>query len=723
MKPILVFCLVLVSLTSQGQNKLSPSARFFQAELQPLMHPKTGELLEMNRHLVETYDLYTDKGNWYIGALLLMTESGQRSFLESKGVVVNVEMDRIYSVRIPVQYFKTVMELDEVLYIEAASQVEPELERSRYSVRADSVHAGAGGLNMPYTGKGVIIAIIDWGFDYTHPVFFDSTGQLRISRAWDQNKNSGPAPNGFNFGTEYVGQDALMAAKEDTLYVFGPGSHGTHVGGIAGGTGAGTKHKGIAPGAELIFISLKRDDPSFVDAISYVSRYADAVNKPFVVNMSFGGHNDPHDGSTLRNWALDILAGKGKVFVASAGNNGGNQFHIREDFETKDTLLTEITFNTGLDDYWGETVSAWAEPGKSFSISLMLANSQNQVVFESAVYATKDHSSTDDTIYANAGDTLILRLVTEDNNTLNGKPNMLLEVRKLGTKKLILKVAGSGKTHFWHVNRLNARVTNWGQKFGSSFPGCVLGNDEYGIGGPQAISKEVITVAAHRGEYPAPGGGENGGQLSSFSSKGPTADERRKPDISGPGQDVCSSVNSYDPNPGPVVETITKDGRDYTFVRYSGTSMSGPAVAGVVALMLEANPNLTAREVKDILRITARLDIHTGTISGESDLLWGWGKADALAAVKMAELKLGNREFTEVPSLYWYPNPVTERKIHLESQEDLVVTVYDMQGKKVMTSEVKAGTNELDLGTLSPGIYVLEWSAGQRSGFDKLIVP
>src|SRR5690606_28301109 len=150
-----------------------------------------------------------------------------------------------------------------------------------------------------------IIAVIDWGFDYTHPTFYDSTlTDLRLVRAWDQNKLSGPAPEGFSFGTEYKGKDELLAAGDDTLYVFGPGSHGTHVAGIAGGTGGGSVHVGAAPEAELIFISLRRDAPSFTDALQYVTNYAESVNKPYVINMSFGSHLGPHDGSYLKNVAI-----------------------------------------------------------------------------------------------------------------------------------------------------------------------------------------------------------------------------------------------------------------------------------------------------------------------------------------------------------------------------------------------------------------------------------
>ena len=90
------------------------------------------------------------------------------------------------------------------------------LYRAAIDGRVDSVRAG---INLPqeFTGQGVIIGVTDWGFDYTHPVFYDTNMQnYRVLRAWDQFKTSGPAPEGYNYGTEYVGREALLAAQCDT---------------------------------------------------------------------------------------------------------------------------------------------------------------------------------------------------------------------------------------------------------------------------------------------------------------------------------------------------------------------------------------------------------------------------------------------------------------------------------------------------------------------------
>jgi hypothetical protein len=107
--------------------------------------------------------------------------------------------------------------------------------------------------------------------------------------------------------------------------------------------------------------------------------------------------------------------------------------------------------------------------------------------------------------------------------------------------------------------------------------------------------------------------------IASFSSRGPTgcnvpADRKIKPEVSAPGVDVYSSV------PGGGYQS-----------GWSGTSMAGPHVAGIVGLLREANPNLGVDEIKQILMETAR---DEGT-AGE-DNTYGWGFVDAYEAVVMA---------------------------------------------------------------------------------------
>jgi serine protease AprX len=104
--------------------------------------------------------------------------------------------------------------------------------------------------------------------------------------------------------------------------------------------------------------------------------------------------------------------------------------------------------------------------------------------------------------------------------------------------------------------------------------------------------------------------------IADYSSRGPRKDGGLKPDISAPGSDIV----------GAKAEQIgsASDG----LVRMWGTSMAAPHVAGVCALILEANPNLSPLEIKQALLGTAE---DKGSVGWDAD--YGWGEIDAFKAL------------------------------------------------------------------------------------------
>lgn len=188
-------------------------------------------------------------------------------------------------------------------YADIGENLELEVSNARAQTNTNSVHLGSG-LSQSYTGNGVIVGIIDVGFDYTHPNFKDSNGNLRISRVWERTNNSGSPPTslGFSYGSQFIGSSAIL----NELYDRTNDSHGTHVAGIAAGTGTGSVNqlKGMAPNAEIVLVSgyntVISTDNNYIDAINYIKNYANSVNKPVVINMSFGTGLGPHDGTTVQ---------------------------------------------------------------------------------------------------------------------------------------------------------------------------------------------------------------------------------------------------------------------------------------------------------------------------------------------------------------------------------------------------------------------------------------
>ena len=714
-----------ITFTTFSQVATDVSTKFFLDAL------KTENPDRPTQHFSVNYDLIKLNGEHYVGALAKVNDKINEDDLNNLDIITATKLKDLWTLRVPLKSIPNLMSIKGIDYIEISSEISPSLDRSLASTRVDSVHQGLGGLDRAYFGKGVIIAIIDWGFDYTHPNFYDtSLTNLRLSRAWDQNKLSGPAPNGYNFGTEYVGTTQLLDAKEDTLYVFGPGSHGTHVAGIAGGSGSGVINFGAAPESELIFISLRRDAPSLIDAFSYITNYAAAKNMPYVVNMSFGSHLGPHDGSSLKNYGIDILNGPGKIFVGSAGNNGNNNFHFDRDFsQNPDTVATVVNFDNSIDDSFGQTMTMWGSAHSNFSASILLVDNINQLIYETPFFHSQDEPSLDE-IYVFGNDTLHIKMQSVAQHFMNNKPNIRFEVRNTSNHKVVLKFhSEDSHVHLWNNVRMNSRYTNWGMNLTANYPNGVTGNSDYGLGEPAGVGKNVITVGSYLAESYINETTFQYGNLSGFSSKGPTVDGRTKPDISSTGQSVLSSVNSYDiSNQTGFVEEVEFNGKTYGFKRFSGTSMSGPMVAGIVALMLEAHPTLSATDAKEIIRKTARLDIRTGDIDPNVGTLnWGWGKANALAAI-LAAKTLSNLPHYELKETFFnvYPNPASDEvTIELDDiySTDLKLVIYNFEGQLIKEEKLQHATQmKIDVSGLPNGMYIFQLQANQSISMKKVSI-
>ena len=225
------------------------------------------------------------------------------------------------------------------------------------------------------TGKGVIVAIIDTGIDYTHPMFIvpgSSPRKTRIRRIWDQGLTPAAVSDcppvqllasAHTYGVEYDRHEIDAALNGGTPLAHRDcDGHGTHVAGIAaGGTNfplfGDASKVGIAPEADIIAVKLL-DNPDklfyrltdgtvgpevseamkFRDAILYCLRTARDVfnDQPVVINLSFGYLEHPGDALDDEARFLDALldpkasAGsfhfpKRAVVVKSMGNEGNQR--------------------------------------------------------------------------------------------------------------------------------------------------------------------------------------------------------------------------------------------------------------------------------------------------------------------------------------------------------------------------------------------------------------
>ena len=664
---------------------------------------------QSNSELTELYPVYEFNGINYVSIIAKVNSSYHKSDLESQNVMVGSKINDILSLKWPLESISDVLTCNQFSYVKVAGKVKPLLNKVPAATRADSVWMGYG-LPQGYTGKDVIIGITDWGFDYSHPMFYDTLLQeTRILAAWDQFKTSGPAPTGYSYGTEYDNPTDLISAGADTANIYSYATHGSHVAGIAGGSGAGTPYRGIGFESEFLFTTFLVDEGAVLDAWEWMNNKAIAEGKRLVINMSWGlYHMDAIDGTSIISQALDAYSAQNVVFVTSGGNNGDTPFHIKKNY-SGDILKSRINFysNPGLGTVWGQSVHMWGETGNEISSAIQILDLSNQVLDQSPWYNTTTTTNyVDSFIVAPATtDTIWFNLSADELYPTNNRPQMRLRVKypPSGYKVVLLSTAPTGTVHYWNVTELTNDVGNWGMSFASLGAGYTAGDDNYGIGTP-ACTHSAITVAAYSAEYYTMTGVEVGGQLASFSSIGPLMTDSLKPDIAAPGVSVRSSISSYTDAAYTAVTSVDFNGRTYPFAAFSGTSMSSPATAGVVTLILDANPYLSPEQVKQILIATARKDDDTGVIPSFGSPIWGWGKVNAYAAVQLALNTVGITELNHAVSWNVFPNPANDVLSVSGLNAPTEAMIIDLQGKVVHAELIDNSTN---VSALESGVYFL----------------
>ena len=671
------------------------------------------------------YPVYTFSNGLYLSMLGQLNAHPHWQEMLSQGVIRGSITGRVATIKVPLRLLAEIDFSSVFSYLEMAERVVPDLNNVVVDVHADSVQNGWG-LSSSFTGNDVLIGITDWGFDYTHPMFYDTLYQAtRIIAAWDQYKNVGDHPSGFSYGVEYDTPEELLAAQSDTANIYSYSTHGTHVAGIAGGSGATLPYRGLAPEAGFLFTTFLVDNASVLDAWNWMKGIATSQNKRLVVNMSWGLHYvGTLDGNSLLSQAIDQLSDEGVVFVTSGGNNGDVNFHIKKSFNN-DAMISRVEFYpySANASMWGESISMWGEENHPFSAGISVHNNLNVLLDATPLYSTANVQSYLDSMIIIGVDTIFFNLATDASHPLNNRPHMRLRVKNTNTnlKVMINASAVDGTVHFWNVVELDNGVGNWGQEFQAFGTLGIGGDSQYGIAEP-ACASSAIAVAAYSASYINVIGTPTGGQIATFTSTGPLITEVMKPDIAAPGVNVISSISSFTDASYVAVSSTTFNAIVYDFAKFSGTSMSSPCVAGVVALMLDANPLLSPAQVKQIIQATARLDNYTGTIVAPGHARWGMGKINAMQAVIMSLETVGlGIDNTEMIDMLLSPNPASHHVNFTFNayQTPLTVFAIDLSGKRtaLTTSE-----NRAEISVLASGYYVIEVNTVDGTARRSLIV-
>lgn len=578
--------------------------------------------MKLDKHLV-----VTSKGAQTMYSCIIYTKEPEK--LKADGFIIQSQLPAFSTALVTIEDIERLMQLPYVTSVMAPEFDELHNDVSRAQSGASLLQDGVFN-NTAYNGTGVLVGIYDTGIDWKHPDFRKANDQTksRIVSIWDQTLTAQAgetAPVGFSTGVEYTRaqiEDELDGTPTGFVRENDINGHGTHVSGTAAGNGAAfadKRHKGFSSDADIVFV--KGGNGSFpttntINALTYFKNVATALNKPIVVNMSIGGQSSAHDGTSSHEVAVNSFttSGAGRVVVISAGNDYGANLHRKVDIAA------------GAAQTYNFTVASNTSAASVFSF-IMYANDNTPVT---AKLTTPDGQQYTQNVSTNTAHTIlgggltatmynywsndnnkryVQLVVTRTSGTTNVQGNYSLEITNNGTQQIT--------AHGWLYSQgVQTTLQN--------------GDNEYIVGSPGNASN-AITVASYMGRASWYSGASGyftltpQESISSFSAQGPRVDGVQKPDIAGSGQNVISS-RSADSAPG---STDIIAGTNY-YVKNQGTSMSSPGVAGAVGLLLQANPSLTAAQVKARLTSNARMDGATGTVP---NMRWGYGKLDIYKAV------------------------------------------------------------------------------------------
>ena len=621
-------------------------------------------------------------GREMVDAFIAIDDMSAIGQLQKAGVVVNCCFVGFVTAQIPIDDLIGISEMPCVRDIEISRKMTLCTDSTLNVTHAGMVIDGINnGLPQSYDGSGVILATLDVGYDYQHLAFrrSDNPNVTRIKRVYSTTDRTGH-PARFNNSIRLPGSvfidDEIYALTTDNRSK----SHGTHTTSIAAGLHVGG-YGGMAPNADIVMCALSVLDGSIstteiANCLRYVDSYADSVGKPYVISMSISSFGGSHDGKDYLANVVSQLMGPGRFFVFAAGNNGGVRTYSYKEATEDNPLNLLLTYNNSSSNdstykYYLCMADIWIRtPSTSISYKYhILDKYTNRIIWESSVYSGSsliDASQISNYFTYNANDDTTGYIKGQVNYSVYSKKYQLsllvynLLCKNYGTVDNVKKGRYAIGISIWPKLNKPAIIDAWtcNSCTGFSFltaPVITMDNNAYNRFynaasdscsiNTQGVCDSVITAGAYIGRnsyyalfqgYTITDRSLTIGEAASFSSyqaagKGPTGEAL--PTITAPGVNVVAAVSRYSSYARSGNLTVMKTPDGHYWGAMSGTSMASPTVAGIIALWLQAKPDLSIAEVKDIMYETGIRDQYT--MGAHSAQFGACGKIDALAGMQL----------------------------------------------------------------------------------------
>ncbi len=566
---------------------------------------------------------------------------------------VRLQIQNLYSLEVPAGNVKAFSESPYVDLIEFTMQPGKSMtDTMLIQAGVDSIIRSISPLNMEYSGKDVVLGVIDSGIELDHGDFKDSSGNTRILYVWDQGVAYNPLlkPGNYSYGVEWDSSsiNSGTSTHDDKAVEFGHGSMVT--GAAASNANATGNYRGVAPNVDIIAVATDFSKLNWLqtvaEAVDYIYKKADSLGKPCVINASVGTYRGSHDGKDIAARMIDLMIKQksGRSFVCAAGNAGHLNFHLRHEVNN-DTVFSWFETHPQLfAGVGGVYFEIWSDTA-DFN-HMQIAFGADRVWNGNFEFRGRTNFKnlspyvfqvTRDSIVGHSGH--VLAYVDYFIEESQGRYKIEVAINDPDSSHYLfrLETAGQGNLDLWASFQLqrSAEVLTQSLPNASQFPAInkyVKTDSLQTMVSSFTCLPSVITVGNYinRNTYLDATGslqnmGATPGQISALSSLGPNRNGYLKPDISSAGDFMMSSGRLGTIN--TLLQTQpSKISHDSLHMRNGGTSMASPTVAGMVALYLEMCSSSSYSQIKTDLINSARSDLFANNLPNPK---WGAGKADA----------------------------------------------------------------------------------------------